>query len=111
MRGMDKKASDGHIQYRVPYGYKIEDGNAIIDEEKAKDIVEIFKSYLELQSTLKVARGLGFSKTFVLRVLRNPIYCGGIKWNNMIYDGMHDPIIDKTVFDEVAQILDENRKN
>ncbi len=110
MRGMDKKASDGYLQYRVPYGYIMQEGNLVIDKEAAENVERVFKSYIELRSTLKVARKIELNKTSVLRVLRNPVYCGCVKWNNKVYEGMHEPIIDRAMFDVVNKVLDENRK-
>jgi hypothetical protein len=38
-------------------------------------------------------------------ILANPAYLGLIRWNGKLYDGQHEPLIDKTTFEQAQQIL------
>jgi len=38
-------------------------------------------------------------------ILRNPIYCGLIRYNGEIYEGKHEPIITKKLFDQCQEVM------
>ena len=38
-------------------------------------------------------------------MLKNPIYYGVIEYNGEIYDGKHEPIITKKLFDSVQEVM------
>ena len=91
----------------------------------------IFNTYLNEKSISKVTRNInskGFrskfhptktnkkigGKEFIITntsyILTNPIYIGLIKHNKNTYQGQHESIVDKDVFDKVQEILGKNRK-
>lgn len=77
----------------TPYGYKIEGGKAVIDEEAANQIRQIFEYYLDGKS-LTTAAGKAGLKMFhggVSRMLKNPHYLG---------DDYYPPIIERETFDK-----------
>ena len=47
----------------TPYGYKIENGKAVVDEEKSKQIKLLFEAYLSGDSLVDAAKKAGI-KTF-----------------------------------------------
>jgi hypothetical protein len=62
----------------VPFGYRIENGKAVIDEEAAEKIKVLFNSYLSGDSLVTAAKKAGI-KAFhsgVGRILRNKRYLG-----------------------------------
>lgn len=76
----------------TPYGYKIEGGKAVIDEEAAGQVRQIFGYYLAGES-LTTAAGKTGLKMFhggVSRMLKNPHYLG---------DDYYPAIIDRETFD------------
>lgn len=81
----------------IPYGYKIEDGKAVIDEEKAAAVRKLFEGYISGQS-LKAASinaGLNIFHGSAGRMLRNRHYLG---------DDYYPAIIEQELFDKAEQI-------
>lgn len=66
--------SMGHI----PYGYKIENGRAVVDEERAKQIRTIYREYLSGLSLTDAAKasGMQLCHTSVKRIMQNRHYLG-----------------------------------
>lgn len=54
--------------------------------------------------------GTYFQKQEVIRILRNELYIGKIRYEGELFDGKHEPIIDTDLFDRVQAILDHNRE-
>ena len=76
----------------TPFGYRIENGKAIIDEQAAKQIKTLFQSYLtgdSLASAAKKAHIKAFHAG-IGRMLRNKYYLG---------DEYYPAIIDSETFD------------
>lgn len=77
----------------TPYGYKIEGGKAVIDEDAARQVRQIFEYYLEGESLTTAASKAGL-KMFhggVSRMLKNPHYLG---------DDYYPTIIDREAFEK-----------
>ena len=53
--------------------------------------------------------GSMFSVQSMVRILTNPVYIGKITWNQQVYEGKHEAIIEEEIFDRVQKILDSNR--
>ena len=80
--------SRGH----TPYGYRIENGSAVVCEEQAEQICGIYRGYLgglSLEAAAKEA-GLTVSHASVKRMLRTRHYLG---------DEFYPAIIDQETFD------------
>lgn len=81
----------------IPYGYKIVDGKAAIDEEQATAVRKFFEGYISGQA-LKVAStnaGLDIFHGSAGRMLRNTHYLG---------DEYYPAIIDRKRFDKAEEI-------
>ncbi|SUY47686.1 recombinase [Clostridium putrefaciens] len=81
----------------IPYGYKIIDGKAVVDEEQAENIRNFYKGYIS-GLALKVAAknaGLKLYHSSAGRMLRNRHYLG---------DDFYPDIIDKEIFDKAEEI-------
>ena len=72
--------------------------------------------YLEGLSMKKIAEVLNsrnistkLNKTWgpqtVSLILKNPLYCGYLHWENYINPSDHDAIIDKNIFNDVQQLI------
>ena len=109
--GMDKKAKDGHAQYKAPYGYTHKNGNLVILENEAREIRNIFAAYLSMESTTKVARIFDMQRSHVHRILTNQTYLGKVKWKGEIIEGGHEAIVDRETFERVQIILHSNKKH
>jgi hypothetical protein len=62
----------------VPYGYRIENGKAVIDEEKAKQVKKIYKAYLSGLAYVPAAEaaGLKLYHTGAKKMMQNKHYLG-----------------------------------
>ena len=76
----------------IPYGYKIENGKAVIDEEKAEQVRKLYKGYLSGLAYIPAAEaaGLKLYHTSAKKMMQNKYYLG---------DDYYPTIIDKETFD------------
>lgn len=84
----------------TPYGYRIEDGKAVIDETAATQVRELYKNYLSGLSLTNAAKeaGLDLLHSGAKRMMRNMHYLG---------DDFYPAIIDKASFDAVEVELNK----
>ena len=92
------------------------------DKDKASVIRKCFELYATGEYTLKAIRqfladtgidsykGNVLSCSCVQRMLKNPFYYGVFKFNSEIYQGTHEPIISKKLFDSVQQVMNNRGK-
>lgn len=75
----------------IPYGYRIENGLAVIDEQSAEQVRSLFDAYLSGDSLIDAAQkaGLHMTHSQIGRMLTNPRYLG---------DGYYPAIIDPDTF-------------
>ena len=106
-------------------------GTFIVNEEQAQIVRRAFEICIEKGSAGQVQKYLNengyrtlqyesrrgkihggklFHKQAVVNMLTNPVYVGKMKWNDQIFDGKHEPILDDLVFAKVQEILGNNRK-
>lgn len=81
----------------IPYGYKIIDGKAVVDEEQAKNIRKFYEGYISGLALTAAAEKVGL-KLFhgsAGRMLRNRHYLG---------DDFYPAIIDKETFDKAEEM-------
>ncbi len=80
----------------TPFGYRIENGRAVVDEAAAGQIQQIFQFYLEGDSLTTAAKKAGIISFHggVSRMLKNTHYLG---------DEYYPAIIDKETFDKAEQ--------
>ncbi|MDD3150656.1 MAG: recombinase family protein [Candidatus Gastranaerophilales bacterium] len=106
----------------VPIGYKCEERKLLLDSKHIKTVKTIFEKYLEFKTILKVKKyldnsnikskaGNNFSKGNLYQILKNKIYIGLIHHKGNYYDGEHQGIIDKEVFEKVQRLIEQNRNN
>ncbi len=118
-RGIRQKLRNGIWPAWAPLGY-VNDKNArciAVDKEKAKYIKRAFEMYstgeYPLAQIRKIINSLGLvgKKGKMLSVsnyqymLKNKIYYGMIEYNGELYDGKHEPIITKKLFDSVQEVM------
>ncbi len=62
----------------IPYGYKIVDARAVLDEETSKKVKMLFNEYLKLGSIQAANRVVGIDKkhSVIGSILKNKIYLG-----------------------------------
>jgi site-specific DNA recombinase len=48
----------------------------------------------------------GLNKSSLHVVLHNPVYYGDFAWDGVLYEGTHEPIVSRGLFDQVRRVLD-----
>ncbi|KAF5065373.1 hypothetical protein DSECCO2_274750 [anaerobic digester metagenome] len=95
---------DSEIMGHTPFGYRIENGKAVIDEEAAEQIKTLFQSYLSGDSLATAAQKASIKgfHSGIGRILRNKRYIG---------DEFYPAIIDKDTFNtaEAERIIRAGR--
>ncbi len=106
----------------TPYGYARKDKKLVINYKESEEIKSIFETYIETGSLaetynhlkkqgIKNRLGKNFSKTNLGYILRNQLYIGKVQHLGEFYDGIHEPVVSKEIFDMVQKIRKEKRKN
>ena len=149
MEGRIQKAREGKWNGGfAPYGYKLVDGKLEINEEEAPAIRTIYEQYvttdsgangiakyLENHGISKVQRQNGknplFDARLIRMILKNPVYCGKIRWQYrkeeksltdgivtthrrenpdcIIAQGLHPALISEEEFEKAQQFLNSRR--
>ena len=120
-KGQKEKIAQGGLPTKPPIGYKTmgEKGHKshIIDDEKAPLVRKMFELYssgnyslnalvdVMYEEGLRNREGNKIGKSRMHEHLSNPFYYGKIRWNNEIYQGQHEPLIAKELFDIVQAKL------
>jgi site-specific DNA recombinase len=112
-------------------GYNVENSKLVVEPLESMRVQEIFKLYLEMKSTLQVARVLNergwrmkewttkkgktigggeFNKNKVTAVLTNATYIGMIEYEGQFHPGLQESIIKRDVFDLVQETLKQNSR-
>jgi site-specific DNA recombinase len=101
---------------RAPIGYKKVDKKLVVDKKKSKAVKAIFEEFIStgsLQDTVRFVRKNNIlhyvtnsyiTISGIFRMLRNPVYIGKVRWNDKIYDGQHEAIISKELFEEAQSL-------
>lgn len=85
----------------TPYGYRIVNGLAVIDEIEGKKIALLFEEYIIGKSMRDAAMKVGIAKTHSMigRILKNRVYLG---------TNFYPQIIDEVTFNKAQEIRQEN---
>jgi len=115
--GMEQKAktNGGVLGFNIPYGYDYVDGKLLVNEDEAKQVKNIFQMYLNGLSMKKIADVLNsksiptkqnkiWGSQTVSMILKNPLYCGFLHWEDYLNPGDHDLIIDRDTFNEIQEL-------
>lgn len=88
----------------TPFGYIIESGQAVIDEQTADRVRMLFQEYIECGSMRSAAMKAGIDKTHSVigRILRNKVYIG---------TEYYPQIVDEDTFVKAQEIRGNNAKS
>src|ERR1700692_3915759 len=110
----------------VPLGYEVRDRQLAVVESEALTVRHIFQRYCKLgsvrllkedldrdglRSKLRIASNgsrsgeKSFSRGALYTLLRNPIYVGEIRHKGARYPGQHQPIVERSVWDQTQELL------
>ncbi|MCK5772573.1 MAG: recombinase family protein [Thermoplasmata archaeon] len=123
--GMRQKAIEGKgiLGFNIPFGYCRENEELIVNIGEAENVKLMFRSYMSGDSLRGICRileeksiqtkkgSLHWDPKTVSRILSNPIYCGYLKWEDVIYPSNLDSIIDEEIFKEVQILLHGTNTN
>lgn len=112
-------------------GYNVVNTKLVVEPLESLRVQQIFDLYLEMKSTLQVAKVLNergwrmkewttkkgkiigggkFNKNTVTAILTNATYIGMIEYEGQLHPGLQEAIIKRDVFDRVQEILKQNSR-
>ncbi len=110
----------------VPLGYEVRDRRLVIEPTEAETVRHIFRRYCELgsvrllkdeldqagiRSKVRIAKngkrsgGESFSRGALYTLLGNPIYIGEVRHKGTRYPGLHEPIVEASIWKKVDELL------
>ncbi|MFH1677959.1 MAG: recombinase family protein, partial [Patescibacteria group bacterium] len=118
-RGLRQKVKRGEYPSLAPVGYINNSRNktVVVDKKKSVIIRKAFEMYAEgnhrledisdflAQNSIASKSGKRIHITRTTFILKNPFYTGLFRYAGEIYEGKHEPIIAKKIFDKVQEIL------
>ncbi|MDT2725973.1 recombinase family protein [Lactococcus formosensis] len=116
------KSGKSMMWSRTAFGYLHNTDTGVLEIEplQAEIVKQIFQEYLDGMSITKLRDKLnseghtGKDKPWSYRALRatlaNPVYTGKVKYNNQIFDGLHQAIISPELFQAVQSELEIRQK-
>jgi site-specific DNA recombinase len=125
--GLARRVQAGWFVGTAPYGYRNLriDGRAIVepDPQTANNVRRMFHLFAGGTFTLDSlvaqlhADGLTFKpyrpkfpRTSVHQILQNPAYSGLIPYKGQLFEGKYEPLVTKTVFDQVQEVCKRKSK-
>ncbi|MCL2771993.1 MAG: recombinase family protein [Oscillospiraceae bacterium] len=123
LMGRNERAKEGlfHGGPFYPIGYDYIDGRLVINEYEAAQIRKIYDWYIGGLSPRKISERLraeGYtnkygswkSESSIISVLTTDVYLGTIKYNDVVKENAHEPIISHELFEKVALERKKRRK-
>lgn len=128
--GMSKRAEMGlRNNYRLPYGYKLDDqGQMVIDEETAPIVRLMFDRYAKGIGSRKIkdellsrgyhsSTGTPINEKTIMDILVNPAFLGITHWKpkdapeseRIVREGTHPALVSQELFDRVQSIITRKR--
>ena len=129
--GMEEVAKRGDYPSWPPVGFiRGKDGRLVHDPETAPVIRELFElaatGRYSITDLAKIAQAKGLrprpfpnssyrhsrssmSRRNIHLILRNPLYCGKVRWKGKVYPGRHEPIVSEELFERVQYVLESHR--
>ncbi len=118
-RGLRQKIRNGVWPGRAVVGYlnNPKTRGIDVDRDKAPKVHKLFELYATGNETMySLARsckanglqsvvGKDIAVSKVYSILSNPFYIGLMKFNGELFQGTHEPIVEKSLFDTVQKIL------
>ena len=123
-RGHRQKLKNGIWPQKAPLGYLNDKKtkNIVVDTVKAPLVKKTFEAYATGNYTFAQIRrkindlGLKGTGDGVLSIsnfqylLKNPFYYGLIRYHDEFYEGKHEPLISKKLFDQVQEVMTRKSK-
>ena len=118
-KGMREKAEQGEWPQMAPLGYTNDATTHLVrpDHEKAPFVQRLFELYATGEFSLRRLRdfidvqglrsrtGKRLSVARLEATLKNPLYYGEFIWKGQRYQGNHEPLISRELFEKVQAVL------
>ena len=109
-----------------PIGYDARDRRLVVNQADAETVRQIYQRYLKVGSVPKLKKeldrdgvvskirvsrkgnksgGQSFSRGALYELLSNPIYIGEIRHKGLRHPGLHEPIVDRDLWDSTQLML------
>jgi len=121
--GMEQKArtKGGMLGFNIPYGYDYTDNHLEKNKDESENVKEIFSLYQKKYSMKKIAEHLNkkniptknnklWRAETVSKILKNPLYCGYLHWQEHLNKSDHESLIEPKLFNEVQKIIKEKSR-
>ncbi len=106
-QGMIRKASEGEVMSRAPFGYQIIN-KKLVPAQNSDEVREIFEEFSNSKISLReLSKKHKLSVNGLKKILRNFAYIGKIRFNGQIHNGSHPPILSSTLFNHVQSKLEK----
>ncbi|PIU98759.1 hypothetical protein COS60_01375, partial [Candidatus Wolfebacteria bacterium CG03_land_8_20_14_0_80_39_317] len=123
-RGLRQKIRNGVWPGWAPVGYLNNSKTRMIDidREKSKKVKKLFKLYSTGEYTLKSLANWCEEKELrgnlgkeiaignIQKILQNIFYIGLMKYHGEIFEGKHEPLISKKLFDKCQEVMNKRGK-
>jgi len=124
-RGNRQKLRMGNWPNKAPFGYLNDPGTKTIhvDKKRAPYVTRAFKqfasggyTYVDIgnfftRNNIRNQSGVTLHLDKVKRILTDPFYYGVMRFNGELYEGKHQPLISKKLFDVCQKVVaDHSRK-
>ena len=116
--GMEQKAktNGGVLGFNIPFGYNYVNGELTVNKDESFYVKEIFDLYYSGSSMKKIAESFNkrniptkqnkkWGSQTISLILKNPLYCGYLHWEDYLNPGNHEPIIEKSVFNKIQNMI------
>lgn len=109
--GREGRAKSGlfHGSTKVPIGYRYKDGVLVVDPYEARLVRRCFREFVEGRSVYRITADLRaegaassygpFTRNTVQYLLHNETYTGVIKHNGQSFEGRHEALVDREIYD------------
>jgi site-specific DNA recombinase len=115
-----------------PLGYDVVERKLLINEAEAVIVRQIFDRYLVVQSATALSRelraqgirtkalvtkkgnqrnGVLMSKSYLYKMLKNPVYAGDIPHKGKIFPGQHEGIIPREMWEKARDLMGESPRD
>lgn len=120
IKGMTQKAVQGIYPSTAPFGYyndknekdiKVSRNEALVVESfykwyaSGEYSLEGLRKKAKEEGLLDVVSKYKSSASHIAKVLKSPFYYGNFIWKGILYEGKHEPIIDKGLWETVQQVF------
>jgi site-specific DNA recombinase len=99
-----KKIDSGEYLNRAPLGYRYKDKKIVIIPEEAAKVQEIFRMRSAGVHYKEISEKFGLPVSTLYALLHNITYIGKIRYQDKIYSGNHEAIIEEALFNTVNNI-------